>query len=242
MRLCGFGLLVVTLLGVLVPCNATCSDWTMPEPGERVEILLRFGELVSGTILEVDSEHISIMRQDKLQGEARIPRAAVAGIRRAGETVFCTLSGEQLPEGSDRLIGPVPVPTRTIRVKVYDKLPALGLAIAGGVFAGHRFGQASSEHDLARSLEQLGLSEDAKSLESSADSHEGQAWIGVVIGLVGLVAACIPSYEEIALPQISAREGDLGTIEIGYDLACLISGRERASAKAAAMPRHNDRK
>jgi hypothetical protein len=236
------GRLLCVLLSLLVLCSsspAPCSDWKVPEPGEEVELLLKFGDVLRGTLIDLDSKHISIMREDQVTAEVRLPIAAVAGIRRPDESAFRTPAGELLPpDFRPEQSLPIAEVPRKITVKTYDKLPLMGVAIIGGVFAGDRFGKASAERDLGDSMQKLGFAAEAQKLYDSADDHETQAWIGVLIGGLGLLVACIPSEEEIPIDVTSGPDGDVSSVAVSLRLSSLFSRvRQLGRNEAAEMAR-----
>lgn len=227
-----FLLCPIALSALLLPNLSMCSEWKMPRQNDKVELWLESREIVRGVLLEVTPENLLVRPYGFLPDEKRIPRSEIIGIRKKGEEVFYTLTGEPLPADYDPHVfhsredgrtGRLP-PT-VIRVRVYDKLPFMGIAIAGGVFAGHRYGKASSERELADQLKALGEDGAAQELESEANSHEIEALLGLLIGAAALVYACLPTIEETTLPIVAEHSDGLSSVRVGVDLRRLLSHR-----------------
>jgi hypothetical protein len=224
MILRGLVLPVAALALLLSPCLATCAEWKMPERDENVDLLLESGQVFGGVLLEMTPDEILVRPYGFVPGEKSIPRSDVVGIRRRGESIFHTLSG--VPISADESGRRLP---NTIRVRVYNKLPLMSVAIIGGVFAGHRFGEASSEHELADELEKIGEIRSAEKLRDKAKTHEAHAFVGMAIGALALVYASIPTIEETALPVTASHSADLSSFRVGFDLTRLLGGRTAAS-------------
>lgn len=222
------GLVLLATLAITCPLASTCfcSPSTMPEIGDEIEVLLQSEEIVRGILMKYTAEHLVVRRQGLFPRNEEIPCADIKGLRRVEDPEFSEFQIEKFLYRSGEEDEAVQHSHFTLKVRVYDKLPYMGLAVAAGVFAGDRFARASSERKAADLYEELDLQSVATDLESDASSHELQAWIGVTIAAVTAILASIPDYEEIPIPVVSLRSENLTGVRVGVDMARLLSSED----------------
>lgn len=219
---------------VTTPCLAKAP----PKDAPRIEVKLTSGKVVRGWLIAVDPDAIGVHRGGIgsvfYDPKITLPRGDIVGIRGRRDAAFVPW-----PPAASTLadllavLAPAQTPAALITVRVYDKLPLMALAIAGGAFACNRLGRASAEEDLARSLDALGADDYSKrELRERAKSHREQASLGILVGSVGLVLACIPSHQELPLPIACVNES--GNVGVGFSIPLL---RKSASVRLLFMTR-----
>jgi len=197
--------------------------------GDEIEVKLVSGKTLSGSLLNFDASEVLIATGNQWPESSRHLRAGdIVGIRHRE-------SGEFLALGEWQWLGVRPQQTEqrplsrahVIRVKTYDLLPFMALAIAGGVYAGDRFSKAGSESDLASSLHILGEYQKAREFDDLSNTHTTQGYVAALVAAAAFVVACIPTYEEIPLQVSITGEDSI------YGLAVPIGRSSGGGAKRA---------
>ena len=207
---------------------------------DSVEVKLLSDKIIKGVLVKILPKQIIVDqggdRSPFYVPKIRINYSDIAGICRRGETVFLPLNESPILAGRVPNLDIQTVKIRPVyRMRKYDYLPLMGLAILGGVYAGNRFGKASSEQDAADVCQELGLEGMARQLESDAGKHRKQGNIGVVFGLLSLVIACIPSYDEIPLPTVSSSNDSQTDIFVCFDVSALVFREHREASKTGRI-------